>query len=120
MCRLCSGGNILDKIDQMEVYTEIEAATFSKKILSVIAYFHSKSIIHRDIKPSNILFNVNKLNDFGLKMIDFGCATVLENKILRKKCGTVPRAFLTSSRTTWRRRSGSGNTTKSAISGPLA
>ena len=72
--RICEGGNLLDKIDLMEHYTEIEASTIFKKILSVLAYLHSKNIVHCDLKISNILFNVKDVNDFNLKIIDFGCA----------------------------------------------
>jgi len=49
---------------------------FSQLIRINLALF-SKGIVHRDIKPENILINVD---DFSLKLIDFGSASNLRMK----------------------------------------
>ena len=43
------------------------------KMLSALAYIHSKNHIHRDLKPSNIFFSMEE--DDCLKIGDFGLVT---------------------------------------------
>ena len=74
----------------------IEIQFIIGQILICLEYLATKNIIHRDIKPENFLISDN----FQLKLIDFGTATILgkifdaetkqfvndNNKILKKSC----------------------------------
>ena len=48
-----SGGELYDKICEMNYYNENKAAIIMKQILSCISYLHKMNIVHRDIKPEN-------------------------------------------------------------------
>lgn len=62
----CPGGNLTNR-----TYTEEQARSIVEKVLSAVAYMHSKGMAHRDIKLENIMFDRNG----ETKMIDFGLAT---------------------------------------------
>ena len=70
---LCKGGDLFDKIVEMQIFDEKQAAEIMFQILSGLTYLHSKSIVHRDIKPENVLLTSKKT--LGLKIIDFDTAT---------------------------------------------
>eukprot|EP00588_Corethron_pennatum_P018030 CAMPEP_0194306234 /NCGR_PEP_ID=MMETSP0171-20130528/3453_1 /TAXON_ID=218684 /ORGANISM="Corethron pennatum, Strain L29A3" /LENGTH=460 /DNA_ID=CAMNT_0039057973 /DNA_START=255 /DNA_END=1637 /DNA_ORIENTATION=- len=63
----CSGGDLHER----RPYSEHNAAIIVKKLLSAVAFLHSKKITHRDIKLENIMFESKKLNA-EVKLIDFG------------------------------------------------
>lgn len=69
----CKGGDLFDKIVEMQQFSENQAAWIMYQILSGLTYLHSMKIIHRDIKPENIL--LDDKNDLHLKIIDFDTAT---------------------------------------------
>ena len=75
----CTGGElfqrILEKAEKDEAFTEKEAATVFKQIMSAVSYCHSQGICHRDIKPENILF-LNNNPDSPIKIIDFGLSKI--------------------------------------------
>lgn len=63
-----------------------------KALISVAAYLEKLGIIHRDLKPSNIMI-VNgdgsaKITKTSTKIIDFGLAAFLSEKLILTKCGT--------------------------------
>ena len=62
----CPGGNLTNR-----TYTEEQARSIVEKVLSAVAYMHSKGVAHRDIKLENIMFDRNG----EIKMIDFSLAT---------------------------------------------
>ena len=72
-------------------FSETYARKVARKILSAVAYCHSKGIAHRDLKLANFVFESNKV-DSELKIIDFGFATAIEEKdgsgLLDTYCGT--------------------------------
>ena len=39
-----------------------------------MSYMHCKNIAHRDLKPENILMDETDLNNFNIKICDFGFA----------------------------------------------
>ena len=59
--RLCKDG----------VYSHSKAANVIHKVVSALAYLHSKGIAHRDIKLANMVYE-NKSADANVKLIDFG------------------------------------------------
>ena len=86
-----SGGELYDKICEMNYYNENKAAIIMKQILSCISYLHKMNIVHRDIKPENMMLkSKDKDNDLEIKLIDFGTALQLKkkNKKLTEKVGS--------------------------------
>jgi len=68
---LMKGGELFDKIVNMQDYSERYASTIVKQVLSVIKDLHKVDIVHQDMKPENLLLedkesNIIKLCDFGL------------------------------------------------------
>jgi calcium-dependent protein kinase len=53
--RLCTGGELFDKVSEEKNLSEDEAANIMKQLLSAVVYCHSKSVVHRDLKPENLL-----------------------------------------------------------------
>jgi serine/threonine protein kinase len=68
---LCEGGELFEKIVEMHKFSESQAATLMKKILSAVKHLHEHGICHRDLKPENFLFSDNS-EDPEIKLIDFG------------------------------------------------
>ena len=67
------GGDLLDKLAEIEVYEEWEARKLIRTLLEAVAYCHRRKIAHRDLKPENIL--LPKTDDISaIKLTDFGCA----------------------------------------------
>ena len=81
--RLCSGGELFDKIAEEQYFSETDAAKIIKQILSSVNYCHQRKIVHRDLKPENLLIG----SDGHLRITDFGFA----KKIIDRSytlCGT--------------------------------
>ena len=79
----CPGGNLADRH-----FAENECASIIRKILSAVAYMHSKRVVHRDLKLENIVFARN----MEPKIIDFGLATKYlsqEYKNMTDRVGTL-------------------------------
>lgn len=51
-------------------FTEEDACTVIKQVLSATAYLHSNGIAHRDLKPENLL--LNDVKTLEVKIADFG------------------------------------------------
>lgn len=71
------GGDLLERICEIEVLEEPEARKVSRRLLDAVYYCHKKHIVHRDIKPENILLN-SRENNTSIKLADFGCARRFE------------------------------------------
>ena len=54
---LASGGRLFDYIRSRQSFTESDAQTITKVLLSSISYCHEHSIVHRDLKPQNFLLS---------------------------------------------------------------
>jgi len=63
----CTGGDLYSR----DPYSEEEAASIAGKLLSAIAYLHSRNITHRDLKFENIMFESSSPTA-EIKVIDFG------------------------------------------------
>ena len=68
---LAEGGELFEKIVEMHKFTEAQAASLMRKILSSVKHLHEHGICHRDLKPENFLFS-DKSADTEIKLIDFG------------------------------------------------
>jgi calcium/calmodulin-dependent protein kinase I len=84
---LVTGGELFDKIVEKGQYTEKDAATIVRKMLSAIKYLHSKGISHRDLKPENLLLTAE--DDTDVKLSDFGLSKIVgEDSLMETACGT--------------------------------
>lgn len=72
LMELITGGELFDKIVEIESYSETDAAGLIKQVASAVEHCHNNGIIHRDLKPENLLFE-NETSSV-LKLIDFGVA----------------------------------------------
>ncbi|XP_059629235.1 mitogen-activated protein kinase kinase kinase YODA-like isoform X2 [Cornus florida] len=64
-----SGGSIYKLLQEYGQLGELAIRSYTKQILSGVAYLHAKNTVHRDIKGANILVDPNgriKLADFGM------------------------------------------------------
>jgi calcium-dependent protein kinase len=91
---LSTGGElfdrIMDRIMSKSLYTEKEAASLFKQLMSAICYCHSQGICHRDLKPENLLLG-SPAEDAPLKVIDFGLSKIFtsHNHKMTTKVGTA-------------------------------
>lgn len=77
---LMEGGELFDYIIEKVTLCESEAVDIIRKILSAVAYMHSKNVLHRDLKPENLLL-ATKGTCSDLKIIDFGLAKMLPDAV---------------------------------------
>jgi|JI10StandDraft_1071094.scaffolds.fasta_scaffold682407_2 serine/threonine protein kinase len=73
--RICSGGELFDRIIDRKYFDEIEGRKIFRQIIKAIYYCHSNGVCHRDLKPENFLF-MSKTNEKCLKLIDFGLSKI--------------------------------------------
>jgi len=80
-----SGGELFQLLEQLAVFSEMEAFLLFHQLCSAIAYLHSKGIAHRDLKLENILLD----KKHNVKLIDFGLSKYGEAaRKMRTLCGT--------------------------------
>lgn len=85
---LVTGGELFDRIVDKGSYTERDASSLVKQILSAVDYLHNLNIVHRDLKPENLLYK-SKADDSKIMLSDFGLSKILvENKMMKTACGT--------------------------------
>ncbi|RHY43902.1 hypothetical protein DYB30_000562 [Aphanomyces astaci] len=73
-----TGGELFDRIVQVGVYSERQAADIVAHLLLALEYLHDHNIMHRDIKPENLLLGTTDRPD-DIKISDFGIAKILED-----------------------------------------
>ena len=73
---LLQGGELFDKLLQLNHFDEGHAKLIIKQVLNGVAYLHDNYIVHRDIKPENIVFRFQDKLDIVL--VDFGLAVHLD------------------------------------------
>lgn len=57
---LMAGGDVFDRIIDMNQYTEADARDLAKLLLEAVQYMHKAGVAHRDLKPQNLLLHVSK------------------------------------------------------------
>jgi calcium-dependent protein kinase len=82
---VCKGQELFHAISEYGAFSEADAASVMKDILSAIDYMHSHNVMHRDLKPENILLTIlaEKSSVSGrkgkamcsVKIVDFGLAS---------------------------------------------
>jgi len=82
------GGELLERLHEVERFEEKDAAEAMFQMLLAISYLHSLGIVHRDVKAENFLFDEPGAG--RLKLIDFGLSAVWqENAEMADICGTL-------------------------------
>ena len=82
---ICKGQELFHAISHYGAFSESDAASVMKDILSAINFMHSHSVMHRDLKPENILLTIRaEKSSVGgkkgkamcsVKVVDFGLAS---------------------------------------------
>ncbi|XP_042904461.1 ribosomal protein S6 kinase 2 beta isoform X2 [Parasteatoda tepidariorum] len=86
---LLNGGELLDKLDNQNFYSEREASAIFEIIAKTVLYLHDNMVVHRDLNPSNIMYANS--DPQSLRIIDFGFAKQMkaENGLLMTPCYTL-------------------------------
>eukprot|EP00977_Amphora_coffeiformis_P013846 scaffold3759_cov169-Amphora_coffeaeformis.AAC.9 len=71
---LCTGGELFDRLMDVDHFSEAESAQHIKKMASAISYLHEHGICHRDLKLENWLYTASG----ELVLIDFGLSKHFE------------------------------------------
>ena len=83
---IIQAGDMFDYVENLDEYTEADARSVMKNLLSALAYLHSIHVVHRDVKLENLLVTVID-GERVVKLCDFGLATFALEP-LRIMCGT--------------------------------
>ncbi|XWS15214.1 hypothetical protein CRYUN_Cryun35bG0075300 [Craigia yunnanensis] len=78
-----SGGSIQKLLGEYGSFKEPVIRSYTRQILSGLAYLHGRNTVHRDIKGANILVDPNgeiKLVDFGMAKHMTSCSSMLSFK----------------------------------------
>ena len=81
---ILEGGDLLDRINKSDRFSEENAALIMFQLLSAIAYCHKRKIVHRDIKPENVVLLSNHVNTH-IKLVDFGNAEDFKPEEIKTK-----------------------------------
>jgi len=85
---LLTGGELFDRIVAKGHYSEADARTLTRTIVSTMGYLHSQGVAHRDLKPENILL-ATPAEDAPIKVTDFGLSRLIEETtLMTTACGT--------------------------------
>src|SRR6266446_11714 len=91
---LVRGVRMTDYCDEVKLPTRERLDLFIQ-VCYAIQHAHQKGIIHRDIKPSNILVTMHDPDKIVMpKVIDFGIAKAIEEKLTDKTLFTVYGNFI--------------------------
>jgi calcium/calmodulin-dependent protein kinase I len=74
---LIKGGELFDKIVELQSYSERDASRLIHQIISAVAHLHELGIVHRDLKPENLLL-ANESIESPVLLADFGLAKVVD------------------------------------------
>jgi len=75
---LVSGGEMFDHLVTLGAYSEADAARLLREVASAMAFLHGIGVVHGDLKPENLMLSTSKSSDCVIKVVDFGCADVLQ------------------------------------------
>jgi eukaryotic-like serine/threonine-protein kinase len=86
-------GEPITRFCDRENYTTRQRLELFKQACDAVQHAHQKAIIHRDLKPSNILVAVQDGKPV-VKVIDFGVAKAIEQKLTERTLFTEAGLFL--------------------------
>uniref|UniRef100_A0A6U6L9S7 Uncharacterized protein n=1 Tax=Odontella aurita TaxID=265563 RepID=A0A6U6L9S7_9STRA len=75
-----SGGEMFDHLINNGAYSEADAARLVREVASALAYLHGIGIVHADLKPENLMLSSQQASDAVVKLVDFGCAEVMQDE----------------------------------------
>jgi serine/threonine protein kinase len=76
---LVSGGEMFQHLIEYGAYSEADAARLMREVASALAFMHGIGIFHADLKPENLLLCSKMVSNGTIKIIDFGCASVVNS-----------------------------------------
>jgi len=85
---LLTGGELFDRIVEIQNYAERDAARIITEILSAVNHLHERDIVHRDLKPENLLLSSKDSNN--VKLADFGLSKWLKETPNLFNCAGTP------------------------------
>lgn len=85
---LCTGGDVCERLIAKGFFSEQEAASIMKQLLSAVNYLHINGITHRDLKPENFLYE-SESSDL-IKICDFGMSIKSDNNYKLKSLAGTP------------------------------
>jgi len=84
---LVTGGALMDQIVAGKHYSEKDASSIVRQIISAVAYLHANGIAHRDLKPQNLLYARSNSDD--IVVADFGLSKMFGGgQYLETCCGS--------------------------------
>jgi len=84
-----NGGELFDRIIDLQTYTEAAASTTIRQAFQAIDHMHQLGFVHRDLKPENLLLS-SREDDAHIKLADFGFTAKMKDTGLRSVVGTPP------------------------------
>lgn len=82
-----SGGDLLDKIYEVEKFSIANAKKITHQLLEALRFCHKREVAHRDVKPENILV-VDPDISTKIKLCDFGCSKNIAQAPFRTMIGS--------------------------------
>lgn len=86
---VCTGGELFDSIVHRGQFTEKDAASIMRTIISVVHHCHTMGVVHRDLKPENFLLE-SKQQSSRILCTDFGLSTFYSpGEVLDEAVGSI-------------------------------
>lgn len=75
---LIAGGEMFDHLISNGAYSEADAARLMREVGSALAFLHGIQLVHGDLKPENLMLSSENPLSAAIKVVDFGCAQILD------------------------------------------
>ena len=75
---LVQGGEMFDHLCKNGAYSEADAARLVREVTSALSFLHGIGCVHGDMKPENLMLSTQNPSDAVIKVVDFGCAQIID------------------------------------------